>query len=184
MAYFYSAPMAWNLTAVDSIKPSSAVRPQLVDAIDIGPTLLDAAGTAFRDTIDGVQQIPVAGHSIRATFASPKAGGRTVQFFELRGNRAITSGRWKAVAIHKSDTDFATDRWELFDTAADYSESRDLSALHPAKLKELQALWWSEAREYSDPPLAEPTTQIRSFRQYDDAFLPGVDGTPDATRQH
>lgn len=171
--------ISWN----KGIKPSSAVRPQLVDAIDIGPTLLDAAGTAFRNTVDGVQQIPIAGHSIRATFASPEAGGRTVQFFELRGNRAITSGRWKAVAIHKFDTDFANDRWELFDTAADYSESRDLSARYPAKLKELQALWWSEARKYSDPPLAEPTTQIRSFQQYDDAFLPGVEGTPDATRQ-
>lgn len=158
------------------IAAKGAIRPQLVDAVDIAPTLPDAASTAFHETVDGERQIPVAGQSIRATFASPSAGGRQVQFFELRGNRAITSGRWKAVAVHRSNTDFESDRWELFDTAADYSESRDLAARYPAKLEKLKALWWSEARKYSDPPLAEPTTQIRGFRLYDDAFLPETGG--------
>lgn len=108
------------------IKAQGELRRQMVDVIDIGPTLLDAAGTAFRPRIDGEWQVPVAGRSIAATFASPTAGGRKVQFFELRGNRAITSGRWKAVAIHRFGTDFAQDKWQLFDTATDFSEAHDL----------------------------------------------------------
>lgn len=156
----------------DGIKAKGSVRQQYVDAIDIGPTLLDVAGTHFSGTLNGVEQIPVAGRSIRASFSSPKEGGRDVQFFSLRGNRAITSGKWKAVAIHKYDADFEGDRWELFDTSTDYSENHDLAARYPEKLEELKALWWAEARKYSDPPLAEPSKQIRSFSQYTDAFLP------------
>jgi len=160
------------------IKAKGAVRPQFVDAIDIGPTLLDLAGTTFHASIDGERQIPVAGRSIRATFVSPSASTRSTQYFELRGNRAITSGRWKAVAMHQFDTDFSGDKWELFDTATDYSESRDLSAKYPRKLEELKALWWKEARKYSDPPLSEPAAAIRRFRQFDDEFPPNAGSEP------
>jgi len=159
----------------NGIKARGIVRHQYVDAIDIGPTLLDVAGTQFHDTIEGVQQLPIAGRSIKASFTSASARGRDVQFFSLRGNRAITQGKWKAVAIHRFDTDFENDRWELFDTSVDFSESQDVSKRFPEKLKELKALWWSEARKYSDPPLAEPSEQIRSFHQFDDAFP--IDGT-------
>lgn len=147
-----------------------AIRPQYVDAIDIAPTLADVAGARFERVIDGQAQIPVAGRSIRATFRDPKARTRSVQFFELRANRAITSGRWRAVAMHRPDTDFANDRWELFDTEADVSESTDLAAKHPKKLEALKALWWREARKYSDPPVAENLPALRALDRYDDAF--------------
>ena len=152
------------------IKAHGAIRHQYVDAIDIGPTLLDVAGTRFHATVDGVKQIPVAGRSIKATFASPTAPTRSVQFFELRGNRAITAGQWKAVAVHRYGTDFSKDKWSLFDTATDFSEAHDLSKRNPAKLRELQALWWREARKYSAPPLAEPRQDIRGMDQYEDEF--------------
>lgn len=156
----------------NGIGTHGAIRGQHVDAVDIAPTLLDVAGSAFHDSADGKKLLPVAGRSIRASFSSPTAGGRKAQFFALRGNRAITAGDWKAVAIHSYDTDFAKDRWSLFNVAQDFSESTDLSARYPKKLKELQALWWSEARRYSDPPLSEPAPAVRSWRQYDDDILP------------
>ncbi|MCC2601577.1 arylsulfatase [Sphingopyxis yananensis] len=150
------------------IRDKGAVRSQYVDAVDIGATLLDAAGTAYQSTINGVAQVPIAGQSVRATFTSAHAGGRKVQFFALRGNRSITAGDWKAVAIHNYGTDFELDRWSLFNVKEDFSESRDLAAEYPLKLKELQTLWWSEARRYSNPPLSEPSPRIQSMRQYAD----------------
>lgn len=155
------------------IKDNGAIRGQFVDVIDIAPTLLDVAGAAFRSDIDGQPQLAVAGSSIRASFASAAApSARSVQYFELRGNRAITAGQWKAVAMHKSGTDFAKDQWLLFDTAADFSESTDVAAQHPDKLAELQALWMTEATRYSQPPLREaPSILQQRFPQYDDAFL-------------
>jgi arylsulfatase A-like enzyme len=93
-----------------------------------------------------------------------------VQFFELRGNRAIRSGKWRAVAMHRIDTDFDSDRWQLFDTEADFSESTDLADRYPAKLKELQALWWIEARRYSNPAITKPVETLYRFNHIDDAF--------------
>src|SRR3546814_10198706 len=113
-----------------------SIRRQFVDVIDIAPTLLEASGARFDSVVDGVTQIPVAGRSFLPSVASRKAPGRQVQYFELRGNRAITSGRWRAVAIHDCDRPYADDCWELFDLDRDFSESTDLSSRYPAKVAE------------------------------------------------
>jgi arylsulfatase len=136
------------------IPDPGAFRSQYVHVTDLAPTLLEAAGTRFREVIDGRPQIPVAGRSILTTVVSPKAASpRSVQFFELWGNRAITSGRWRAVSVHEPDTDFNGDRWQLFDIETDPTESKDLAATNPAKLSGLQGLWRQEATTYGDLPL-------------------------------
>ncbi|NYT40683.1 arylsulfatase [Sphingomonas sp. R-74633] len=137
------------------IQDAGGIRSQPVDIIDLAPTILDVAGAQFADTVNGEKQIPVAGASVRASFASADAkAGRPVQFFELRGSRAIRSGQWKAVAVHDKGKPFEQEHWELFDTSRDFSESTDVSAQYPDKVAGLQALWWQEASKYADPPLA------------------------------
>ena len=133
-----------------------ALRSHYVHVIDLAPSLLDAAGGTFRDVVNGTLQIPVAGRSIVPTLLSAQARApRSVQFFELWGNRAITSGRWRAVSVHKPGTDFSRDPWQLFDIETDPTESKDLSTVNPRKLAELQRLWQQEAAKYGDLPLRE-----------------------------
>lgn len=151
------------------IRDTGAIRRQYVDVVDIAPTLADIAGTRFPARVGGRAELPVAGRSILATFASATAPTRQVQYFELRGNRAITAGRWKAVAMHRPGNDFASDRWELFDTAGDFSETTDLAQRNPAKLAELKALWWREARRHSTPALAEMPERFRNRERFDDS---------------
>lgn len=152
------------------IHDRGAIRRQYVDTIDLAPTMADAGQTGFPTSVAGRREVPIAGKSIRATFVSASApSARTIQYFELRGNRAITQGKWRAVAMHKQLTDFATDKWELFDTDADFSESTDLSTKYPAKLEELKRLWWAQARQYSTPPLAEAPEQFRLRERFDDS---------------
>lgn len=154
------------------IRDRGAVRTQYVDVVDLAPTIVDVARGRFARTVNGVRQIPVAGRSIRASFARADApSARSVQFFELRGNRAITQGKWRAVAMHRNGTDFSGDRWELFDTSSDFSESRDLSKQYPVKLRELQALWAREAGRYSKPALSEAPERFRGRERFGDAFL-------------
>lgn len=153
-----------------TIRDSGAIRRQYVDTVDLAPTLAQAAGTRFPRSLNGVAEIPVAGKSILATLRSAAApSARTVQYFELRGNRAITQGKWRAVAIHQPGTDFAKDRWQLFDTQADFAEANDIADRHPAKVEELKKLWWSEARKHSNPPLAEMPARFRSRERFDDS---------------
>jgi len=146
------------------------IRRQFVDAIDIAPTIVDIAHAPFSQSISGIRQIPVAGRSIRSTFASSTARVRDVQFFELRGNRAVTVGKWRAVAMHRLDTDFAIDDWMLFDTQKDPAETTDLAATYPEKIKQLKQIWWNEARRYSNPPVTKPNAALYRFNHIDDAF--------------
>lgn len=147
-----------------------AVRDQYVQLIDLAPTMLQAAGTQFADKVDGVEQIPVAGKSILPTLTDKNAETRDVQYFELRGQRAITQGKWKAVAMHKLGTDHADDQWELFDTEADFSESKNVASQYPEKLEELKKLWWEEANKYQTPAIVEPWDLLYNFNNMDDAF--------------
>lgn len=167
-----------------AIRDRGAIRTQYVDTVDIAPTLAAAAGTAFPRAVRGVAELPVAGKSILATVRSGRApSARKVQYFELRGNRAITDGKWRAVAIHTIGSDFATDTWQLFDTEADFAEAHDLADRYPAKLDELKRLWWREARKYSNPPLAEMPARFRNRERFDDSPDRGVGSPAGAERE-
>jgi arylsulfatase len=151
-----------------AIHDAGAIRPQNVDIVDLAPTLLDAAGERFEARFHGITQIPIAGRSVRATFDSAAAPTRDVQFFELSGNRAIRSRHWKAVAMHEWGTDFEHDRWQLFDTSRDFSESQDVAARYPSKLAEMKSLWQTEAAKYGALPLNGTDPQVRAWAPFDE----------------
>jgi arylsulfatase len=82
-----------------------------------------------------------------------------VQYFEMFGNRAIYADGWFASTIHRAPWEakvrapLLEDKWELYDTRADFSLANDLAAQNPAKLKELQALFMKEAEKYRVLPI-------------------------------
>jgi arylsulfatase len=75
------------------------------------------------------------------------------------GNRAIYHDGWFARTIHRAPWEptprrpLAEDIWELYDTRSDFSLANDLSAQHPKKLAELQALFMSEAERNHALPI-------------------------------
>jgi len=127
-----------------------------VHAVDVGPTLLDVAGVAFPEVIDGVVQRPLDGASFAATFADPDAPTRGTQYFEMFGCRALYHDGWKAVVYHPIQVDeppLEEDRWELYDLAADPSETDDLAAREPERLAAMVERWWAEAEANQVLPL-------------------------------
>ncbi len=142
------------------IRDGGAIREQYVEVIDIAPTLLDAAQLRFAEEVGGVRQLPVAGRSFLPTFDNAAAPARTRQYFELRGNRAITDGPWRAIAIHDCSKSYEEDRWYLFNVARDFSESQDLSATEQARLAHMKALWAQEWNSWVGQPLAQPAANI------------------------
>lgn len=145
------------------------VRSQFCHAVDLAPTILDAAGIAVPGTVDGVDQMPMHGASLVPSFADPDAPARTTQYFEMLGSRSIVDGRWKATTDHVSQgvpdesllagsRDFDTDHWALFDLDADFAEARDVSAEHPEVVRRLEDLWWTEAGRYDVLPLDDTLT--------------------------
>jgi arylsulfatase len=134
-----------------------AIRSQFVHTIDITPTVVDVVGIEAPPTFAGVPQMPMHGASILATWRDARAPNpRDTQVFELRGMRAIYHQGWRAVAKHTNGTPYEDDVWELFEVGRDFAEAENLAARYPEKLKELQTLWWSEARTYGVLPLRAP----------------------------
>ncbi|MDE2560970.1 MAG: hypothetical protein KGL48_01880 [Sphingomonadales bacterium] len=139
-------------------------RRAFVDCIDPAPTIAAAAGARFEPVIDGVAQIPVAGRSILPMLTDPRALGRGVQYFGLRGNRGMTDDAWRAVAMRDCDQpSFASDRWQLFDLAEDFSEAIDLDSKKSQWLEAMQALWHAEWTKYGTGPLKQPSPFICEF---------------------
>ena len=83
----------------------------------------------------------------------------TVQYFEMFGNRAIYSDGWYARTIHrpawqpKPTQTLQEDPWELYNSNDDFSLSNNVAASNAAKLKELQALFMTEAEKYHVLPI-------------------------------
>jgi len=134
------------------------VRRQFVHATDIVPTIYECLGLEPPEVVKGYTQHEIEGVSFAATFSDPDARtAKETQFFSMLGTRAIWHRGWKAAAVSPAVPEgwpnFATQRWELFDTENDPSECHDLAQEHPQKLQELVALWWAEAGRYNAFPL-------------------------------
>ncbi|MFR0675867.1 arylsulfatase [Enterobacterales bacterium AW_CKDN230030176-1A_HGKHYDSX7] len=152
------------------IRDPGAIRSQYVHAVDIAPMLAEAAGTHFATSIEGVAQISQAGQSFLKTLTSPAAVTHDTQYFELKSQRAITHGRWRAVGMHRPGTDPAQDYWELYDIEHDFAEARDLARQQPHLLEQLKRLWWDQARRYSDTPMVEPDPMIYDYLRMGDGM--------------
>ena len=146
----------------DGIADRGSIRHQWHHVIDLLPTILDVARVPAPLSIDGVDQSPLHGVSMRYTFDDPAAAERrTTQYFEMAGNRAIYHEGWTAVAKHghpwvnvgEKRVRFADDVWELYDLTTDWSQAHDLARQHPELLAELQRLFLIEASRYSVFPL-------------------------------
>ena len=138
------------------------IRNQYHHIIDIAPTILEACGVEAPKVIDGVKQTPFDGVPMNYSFADAKAKDkRTVQYYELFGSRGIYVDGWTAVTLHKNrrpwelnaDGKLEDDKWELYNLKEDFSQSNDLAAKYPEKLKELRALFEKEAKKNNVYPL-------------------------------
>jgi arylsulfatase A-like enzyme/uncharacterized membrane protein len=152
------------------IKSSGDLRSQFTHCVDVGPTILEAAGIPEPRIVDGIKQHPMDGTSFLYTFDDAKADERhTVQYFEIFGSRAMyKDGWWACTRLDKAPWDFSpetmkrfapgtydpdNDVWELYYLHDDFSQAQDLAATNPDKLKELQDLWWEEAERNNALPL-------------------------------
>jgi arylsulfatase len=126
-------------------------------AMDVMPTLLDAAGIEHpAPRYAGRQVLPMQGRSL-----APMLGGATEAVqgdefslgWEFLGKRAYRSGDWKIVfqpeqpAWEPWPGGIVTGRWQLYNLAVDPAEQHDLADEKPQKRDEMVALWEAYAQE-------------------------------------
>ncbi len=87
---------------------------------------------------------------------------RKTQYFEMFCNRGIYNEGWYACTTPPQPPWLMGEakfppindyKWELYNLKDDYSQYNDLASQNPEKLKELQALFLTEAKKYQVLPL-------------------------------
>ena len=150
------------------------IRRQFHHVIDIVPTILEATGIPQPEAINGIKQIPMEGVSMAYTWDKANANAPTkhpTQYFEMLGNRAIYKDGWVAATTpatkpwelsNKPPPDIMTGyNWELYNAGdlqkEDPTETNDLGAQNPDKLKQMQDAFYAEAAKYNVLPLDNTT---------------------------
>jgi hypothetical protein len=153
------------------IEEQGGLRHQWHHVIDVMPTILEAAGLPAPTIVDGATQQPVDGTPMNYTFADPAAADRRkTQYFEIGGSRGIYHDGWVACTVHRPTPwdftkgnipDLREDRWELYDTTADWSQARDLADEFPERLERLKELFLIEAARNQVLPLDDRIMSVR-----------------------
>jgi len=144
------------------------IRHQFCHAVDVMPTILEAAGVEVPETLAGVTQQPLDGASLLPVLADPEAPApRRTQYFEMLGSRAIYHDGWKATTDHvgpqlsveferiPGSHDLDADHWALFDLGNDFAEAHDVGAQNAERLKAMTELWWMEAGRNNVLPVTD-----------------------------
>jgi arylsulfatase len=148
------------------IKDKGGLREQFVHVIDVVPTILEASGIRAPDMVDGIRQAPIEGTSFAYTFDATNARAPTrhkTQYFEMFGQWALYDDGWFLStkvnrapweAFGPANTDPLNNQvLELFDLNTDFSQTQDLAAKHPEKVREMKAKFIAEAEKYQVFPM-------------------------------
>jgi len=148
------------------IKDVGGLREQFMHVIDVVPTILEAAGIKAPETVDGIKQSPIEGTSFAYTFDAKNAkepSRHKTQYFEMFGQWAlyhegwllsteVNRAPWQAFGPANPDP-LNKQVLELYDLNKDFSQSQNIAAQHPEKVKELKKMFIEEAKKYQVFPM-------------------------------
>jgi arylsulfatase len=148
------------------IKEKGGLREQFIHVVDVVPTLLEVTGIRAPDYVDGIKQAPIEGTSFAYTFGAANAKAPShhrTQYFEMFGQWAIyhdgwimstkvNRAPWEAFGPANPDP-LNNQVYQLYDLTKDFSQTDDLAAKYPQKVKEMKQMFIAEAKKYQVFPL-------------------------------
>jgi arylsulfatase len=148
------------------IKDKGALRQQFVHVIDVVPTILEAAGIQAPQAVDGIRQKPIEGTSFAYTFDAGNANAaerHKTQYFEMMGQWALYDDGWfLSTKVNRAPWDafgpanpnpLDNQVLQLYDLKKDFSQTQDLAAQYPDKVKAMKAKFIAEAKKHQVFPL-------------------------------
>jgi arylsulfatase len=134
--------------------------------IDVVPTILEAAGIKAPVAVDGIKQAPIEGTSFLYTFDAKNAktaSRHKTQYFEMMGQWAlyhdgwllstkVNRAPWQAFGAANPDP-LNNQVFQLYDLRKDFTQSEDVAAKHPQKVKEMRQMFVAEAKKHQVFPL-------------------------------
>ncbi len=174
------------------IEARGEIRHQYHHSVDIVPTILEITGLEMPGVYNGVKQYPLSGKSMVYTFdAEPDdPTNRHVQYYTMFGTRGLWKDGWMISSLHtpfSNSGNYDKDKWQLFHVAEDRAQANDLADQYPDKVKELEAVYFEEAKKNFVLPLDDrlpaallttprPTNEPPSNRHI---YYPGTSAIPE-----
>ena len=88
----------------------------------------------YLETINGEKAVPPVGKNLLPLLFNQTETIHDTLYWEHEGGRTIRIGDWKMSALPEH-------KWELFNLAADHTETNDLSSEFPVKVAEMNKVW-------------------------------------------
>lgn len=110
--------------------------------LDVMPTCMELAGASYPSFYGGNSIKPLCDEA--RSFVSllqerDEWDDERVMFWEHERGKAVRKGNWRLTAL-------ANGGWQLFDLSHDLSESNNVAAEYPEKVREMKSMWNSWAR--------------------------------------
>ncbi len=123
--------------------PAGGAFRQPVVSLDVFATAAQAADAPLPDdlTLDGVDLLPYL-------LGQKPDRPHEVLFWRMNQRTAVRASDWKLL---RNPGRGQTNRWQLYDLAADIGETNDLRSVHEEKLQELKRIWEKVNAEMIDP---------------------------------
>lgn len=117
--------------------------------MDFMSTVVELSGAAYPTSYKGHAIPATTGISLVPSFSGQQNKGHQVLFNEHFGARYAREGDWKLVSGSGRDS-----VWRLFNLATDHSETVDLAAQYPDKVKQIDSLWrqWANTHNVFPKP--------------------------------
>ena len=137
--------------------------------LDVMPTCLELAGATYPSFYNGNSIKPMCdeARSFVPLLQDKESweDERTLYWEHERG-KAVRKGNWRLTAL-------ANGGWQLFDLAHDLSETNNVAAEHPEKVREMKSLWntWAKSVGLNVPDdIPETKTELIFHYPFDDSI--------------
>ena len=110
--------------------------------LDVMPTCIELAGASYPSYYGGNSIKPLCSEArsfVPLLQKKESWDDERVMYWEHENGKAIRKGNWRLTAL-------AGGGWQLFDLAHDLSETNNIAAEYPEKVRELKTLWNNWAR--------------------------------------
>ncbi|MBO7140080.1 MAG: sulfatase-like hydrolase/transferase [Prevotella sp.] len=111
--------------------------------LDVMPTCMELAGATYPTSYNGYTIKPLCDEArsfVPLLQEKDSWDDERIMYWEHEGGRAVRKGDWRLTALSGAG-------WQLFNLKTDYSETNNVAAEYPDKVRELKTLWnnWAKS---------------------------------------
>ena len=135
--------------------------------LDVMPTCLELAGATYPSFYNGNSIKPLCNEArsfVPLLQEKDSWDDERTLYWEHERGKAVRKGNWRLTAL-------ANGGWQLFDLAHDLSETNNIAAEHPEKVREMKSLWnnWAKSVGLNVPDdIPETKTELIFHYPFDD----------------